>query len=241
MRQLASEGADIVDIGGESTAPGNVAVPCATELERILDTVRESAKESFISVDTYRAETAEAVLAAGAKMINDVSALRADPQLADIIGEFQAFVVLMHSKEQDHSPHASLGVKHYGDVVRETAHFLLRRAEFALSRGIAESKIILDPGMGRFLSHDSEYSWRMLEEFDRLVELVSPFPVLVAVSRKGFLPGKLAERDPISQLTGLAACVKGAGYLRTHCPGMARDFLQCWERLFKNSPPARFE
>jgi dihydropteroate synthase len=230
-RGMLAEGAAIVDIGGESTAPGSKPVSAEEELRRIDGAVRALAGECILSIDTYKAATAEACLAAGAAMINDVSALRADPRMTDVLRESGAFVVLMHSQQEGREPHAGRAERHYRDVTAEVADFLRARVDAALSGGIAERRIVLDPGMGRFVSHLPEYSWTLLAELDRLIGLVRPFPVLVGPSRKGFLGGKLAERDAVSQLAGLAAALKGAKIVRTHCPGMAREFLSAWARL----------
>ena len=230
--ELLSEGAAIVDVGGESTAPGSTSLAAEQEIARVLPVVEALAAHGFVSIDTYKSTTAEACLRMGAKMVNDVSALRFDPELRTVIREHGAWVVLMHSKEADDHPHASITEHDYENVVQETADFLKRRADYALAGGIAENRIVLDPGLGRFLSHDPKYSWEIIEKLDRLKEAVHPFPLLFASSRKGFLGGKLSERDPLSQLSALAAVLKGAWIVRTHRVSMAKEFLAAWKRMF---------
>lgn len=230
-RRLSEDGAQIIDIGGESTAPGSKAITGELEQKRILRIVEQLASEFVLSIDTYRSSTARAALERGARMINDVSALRADPDMPKVLAEYRSFVVLMHSKEADDRPHASESSRDFKDVISEVADFLSRRIDFALSHGIPEDRIIVDPGMGKFLSHDPKYSWELLSRFQELVEKLSPLPVLVATSRKGFLGGTLSERDDVSQLTALFAAEKGARIIRTHNPRQAAKFLACWKNL----------
>lgn len=223
--ELSLEGAAIIDIGGESSRPGSKSLSAEEELLRIEKIVSALAKRFTISIDTYKAKTAGRCLELGAKIINDISALRAEPELAKVIKEFNAFVILMHSKESDSHPLATKENKDYQNLIQEVAEFLLRRADFAMKAGITENKIILDPGMGGFLSPNPLYSWELLEKLELLIEKIKPFPLLLGTSRKGFLGGALKDRDPLSQLTALSASLKGASIIRTHRPKMFREFL----------------
>ena len=234
MKRLFLEGAHLVDIGGESTAPGSRKVSLEEEWRRISPCLEAALADSHttpaakgisgsISVDTYKSAIAARALQAGAVVINDVSALRADPGMAEVIAAHNAFVLLMHSKEDGAHPHASSSERHYKDVVQEIAEFLLERANFAVSRGVSEHKIILDPGMGRFVSHEPKYSWELLLRFDELCRRLEPFPVCVATSRKGFLGGELVDRDAASQITATFALNLGARVARTHCPKQLLD------------------
>lgn len=225
---LAEQGAAIIDIGGESTRPGSLPIPSEVEIQRILPVVQALAAELFISVDTYQAKTAAAVLSAGARMINDISALRADQEMRAVVREHHCYVVLMYSKESAAHPHASETKKDYEDVMQEISQFLHRQVNFALDGGIAENRIIIDPGMGKFLSHAPKYSWEVLKCLPMLREHGLHFPILVSTSRKGFLGGELKDRDPISQLTALIATLKGTALIRTHNVSMAHEYLRVW-------------
>ncbi len=221
--------ADLLDVGGEATGPTARPVTAEVELSRVLPIVERLARTRPISVDTFRSSTAAACLAAGATMINDVSALRFDPLMATVVREHGAFIVLMYSKEPGDAPHATKRAVHYTDVVREVGDFLEARVEYAIAEGISEERIVLDPGMGAFVGDDGD-SWELLSGIDRLKSRFGQLPLLVGTSRKGFLGGALHDRDPLSQLTALIAQVKGAAILRTHNPSMAKQFLATWKR-----------
>ncbi len=230
-KKLFQDGADIIDIGGEATGPGSSPVSNEEEIKRVADIITSLAREGVVSVDTYKAKTAEVALQNGAQIINDVSALRADPELAFVIKQFNSKVILMYSKEADNHPHASSSIKEYDDVVDTISFFLEERISYALQCGIPCEQIILDPGMGQFISIDGKYSWEVLKRFNELIERFSEHSFLVATSRKGFLGGTLEEREPLSQLTALHAYHKGASYIRTHNPKMMSEFLVADKQL----------
>jgi dihydropteroate synthase len=163
-------------------------------------------------------------------MVNDVSALRADPGMADVAREHGCRLVMMHAKDGP-LPHATEAPRLYADIVLEIGDFLAARVEHALGRGIRQENLVLDPGWGRFVSLDSADSWRLLEGFARLAERLAPIPLMVGVSRKGFLGVPMAERDPVSQLAALLAVARGARWVRTHEPRMMRQFLEAWRRM----------
>ncbi len=234
-REMCAEGAAIVDVGGESTAPGSRPLDAETELSRIRPVVAALASEIPLSVDTYHARTAAACLALGARIINDVSALRADPALARVVAEAGAVLMMMHAKDAP-LPHAGDRPAHYRDPVAEIADFLLRRVDVALAAGIAPERIVLDPGWGRFVSLDPAHSWELLRRFEELAERLAPFPLLVGVSQKGFLGVPMAERPPLSQLAALHALERGAALVRTHHPRMMRRFLDAAERMGRSFP-----
>lgn len=230
ITELFASGADLVDIGAESTAPGATPVPLETEWERLWPTLsgtnsHASPSLRILSIDTFKSQIAERALSLGAALINDVSALRADPEMAQTIAAHDAHVLLMHSKESGEHPHVTDSPRDYTDVVREVCEFLLTQARVATSAGIREDKILLDPGMGRFVSHDPKYSWELLRRFEDVCRALAPFPVCIATSRKGFLGGNLSDRDAVSQLTALRAVNHGARMVRTHAPDMMRAFL----------------
>lgn len=229
-RRLAAEGAALVELGAESTAPGSAALSYETELDRLLPVLDRLRGEMKLAIDTYHARTAERCLAEGAIAINDVSALRAEPDLAGVVAAAGGLLVLMHAKDAP-LPHATDRPAHYDDVVGAVAGFLLSRAELAMRAGVPAEHIILDPGAGRFLSLDPADTWRLLAGFARFIELVRPFRAMVATSRKGFFGVPMAERDPLSQLTGLVAAMRGAGLIRTHDVRMASQFVEAGRRL----------
>lgn len=234
-RRMREEGAAIVDVGGESTAPGSRPVAAAEEQRRVLPVVEVLAPAMPVSVDTYRASTAARCLERGAVMVNDVSALRADPDLARPVAEHGAALVLVYAKDAP-LPHVTDRPAVYRDIVAEIGDVLLRRVEVALAAGVREERILVDPGWGRFVSLDPEDSFRLLREMPRLVERVRPLPVVVGVSRKGFLGGGLAERDALSQLVALDATEKGASMVRTHAVRLMRRFLEVASRLGRPLP-----
>jgi len=229
--KLIEDGAHLVDIGGEATGPSSSVVDADEELRRIEPLVRSLSADVFVSIDTYKAKTARRCLELGARMINDISALRADREMVAVVRDFDCYLVLMHSKEEG-LPHVTSKAKLYDDIISEVCEFLLERIDYALQNGIRLERIIVDPGMGKFLSPDDNYSWELLRRFDELLQRNEiPCPLLVATSRKGFLGGPITARDPISQLTALSAYEKGASFIRTHNVRMARDFFAAWRRL----------
>lgn len=223
-RGMLAEGAHCLDIGGEATSPGTQPLDAAEELARIEPIVAALVGEAVLSVDTYHAATAARCLELGAGIVNDVSALRADAAMADVVREHEAVLVMMHAKDGP-LPHASDRPRVYREVVREIGDFLEERVDHALSRGIAAGRLVLDPGWGRFVSLDPADSFELLRRFDELVRRFRPIPLLVGTSRKGFLGVPMADRDPVSQLTALAAVSRGASLVRTHAPRMMRQFL----------------
>lgn len=242
---LTADGAHIVDIGGESTRPDSLPVGAEEELKRIEPAVSVLANEYFLSIDTYRARTAARCLELGAKMINDISALRADPDMGRVVSEYRAFVALMYSKESGAHPHATTGgtttgqpvtIKHGSTppklpkIVVTVADFLCRQVDYALNCGIALDRIVLDPGMGRFISNDPVDSWTLLNALDQLRQLLETrglkLPLYVGVSRKGFLGATAEERERATPGAELTAIANGAQLIRTHSPRPIRQLLE---------------
>lgn len=228
--QLKEDGAQLIDIGGEATGPGSIVVDSDEECRRLRPLLEAVAGQIFVSVDTYKSKTAAFCLSHGARMINDTSALRADEKLAEVVREFKAYLVLMYSKEQSGLPHVTKQDKTYTDIISEIADFFTERLAFATEHGILKEKIILDPGMGKYLSLQDKYSWELLKRFNELTQAFSQ-PFFIGTSRKGFLGGALEDRDALSQLTGLIAHTKGAHFIRTHNPKMAKQFFSVWADL----------
>jgi dihydropteroate synthase len=201
--RLIGEGADILDIGGESSRPGAVPVPLEEELRRVLPVIEKLASQRSvpISVDTCKAEVARECLAAGARIINDITALTGDPGMAAMISASRAGVILMHMQG---APATMQNHPHYEDVVGEISLFFEKRLHALTDLGIAQDQIVLDPGIGfgKAVEHNLEILAR-LEEFQRLGR-----PVCIGVSRKGFI-GKVLDR-PIDQR--LAGSLAAAGF-----------------------------
>src|SRR5215213_6040207 len=210
-RELASQGADIVDVGGESTRPGAKEVPADEELARTEPVVAALASDGIpVSIDTSKTHVAEAAIAAGAAMVNDVTALRADPGLAGLCADRGCEVVLMHMLG---TPRTMQDAPEYDDVVDDVRAFLAERVQAAVDSGIAEERIWVDPGIGfgKTVEHN-------LELLRRLGELGRP--MAVGTSRKSFL-GRLTGREVTERLGGtiagnVRALRAGAGALRVH-------------------------
>jgi dihydropteroate synthase len=209
-------GADILELGGESTGPHSPDVSLTQELDRVIPAVlllRKQFPNTWITVDTYKSGVAREALAAGADIINDVTSGRADEAMFSVIADAHAPVVLMYAK--DNSPRTTTMPVRYDDVVQTVKDFLVNRSELARQSGI--SKIILDPGLGHFVSSDPSYSWEILT---RLAELCAIGPVLVSPSRKSFLAGPSAlpasERLPATIAANCLAALGGAAFIRTH-------------------------
>ena len=226
--------ADIIDVGGEATGPGSAAVPVDVELARVIPLVEQLAPIRPVSVDTYKSSVARRSLECGAAMINDISALRADPEMVWVLRDFRSPVIIMYSKERTGLPHVSGIDRKYKNIVLEIGDFLAERIDFALDSGMRADQLVLDPGMGAFLSLRPEVSWELLARFSELTARFIGFPVLIGTSRKGFLGGPLENRDPLSQLTSLIAVTRGAALVRTHHPAQMKDFLEAYK---KSLPP----
>lgn len=230
-RALREAGAHVIELGAESTGPGSLPIAAEDEQRRLLPVLEQLANEMVIGIDTYRSSTAALALKRGAKVINDVSALRADPEMAATLASANAFAIIMHSKEEADHPHVSKSERYYVDVVAEVSAFCWAQVAQAQNVGLSLDRIAVDSGMGKFLSHDQCYSWELLARFAEFVENMAPLPTMAAVSRKGFLGGTLADRDLISQLVALELVRRGARFVRTHDVAMMRAFLDAERRI----------
>jgi len=228
-RRLAAEGADLLDVGGESTRPGAEAVSAEEELRRVGPVVETLAgADHRVSIDTSKLAVAERALGAGASMVNDVTALRAEPELAALCADRACEVVLMHMLG---TPRTMQENPAYEDVVDDVKSFLAERMEFAMSQGISEQRIWLDPGIGfgKTVEHN-------LELLRRLGELgVLGRPLCVGTSRKSFI-GKITGRPVDERLGGtIASCVlahvNGAEMLRVHDVGPVREAITAVEAI----------
>jgi dihydropteroate synthase len=214
-RRMKEEGAAIVDVGGESTRPGSKAVTVEEELRRVRPVLDELAGEVPVSIDTAKSAIARVALELGAEMLNDVTALRGDPDIADIVAESAAYVCLMHMQGE---PRTMQLEPRYDDVVSEVAAFLEERLRFAVDAGIPEDRICLDPGIG--FGKTVAQNFELVRRLDEIAALGRP--VLVGFSHKSSLGRLLGDPEattgPLS--ASLAAAVtayeRGATILRVH-------------------------
>ena len=224
-RDFLASGADILDVGGESTRPGSAPVSADEELERVIPIIRaihENFPEAILSIDTYKAQVAEEAIKAGAHMINDVWGLRADDGLALIAAKYKTPVILMHNRSNPASVevrekfgNAYVGAQ-YENLIEEVKHELMKSVVIAQNAGIAESHIVLDPGVGFGKTRENN-----LELIDRLGEIREMgYPILLGTSRKSFI-GFTLDLPADQRVEGTAATVavgiaRGADIIRVH-------------------------
>jgi dihydropteroate synthase len=210
-RRMIDEGAALVDLGGESTRPGSDGVSLDEELRRLLPVVEAVAGELPVSIDTTKAEVARRALELGAVLVNDVTAFRADPAIADVAAEHGSYVCLMHMQGE---PRTMQVDPRYDDVVSTVASFLEERLAFAVAHGVREENVCLDPGIG--FGKTLEHNLELLRRLDEIAALGRP--VLVGVSRKSSLRKLVGEGDLLgaSVAAAVAAFERGASILRVH-------------------------
>ena len=215
-RRMVAEGAALVDVGGESTRPGSDGVSVDEELRRVVPVLEGlAAADVPVSIDTAKAEVARRAIELGAELVNDVSALRADPDLAGVVADAGAYLCLMHMQGE---PRTMQLDPRYDDVASEVAAFLEERLAFAVSQGIAEERICLDPGIG--FGKTAQHNFELVRRLDVLLALGRP--VLIGFSRKsslGRVTGDLdAKTGPLSASVAAAvsAYERGASILRVH-------------------------
>jgi dihydropteroate synthase len=210
-RRMRDEGAAIVDVGGESTRPGSDGVTLDEELRRVLPVLERLHGEVPVSIDTAKAEVARRALELGAELVNDVTALRGDPDLAGVVADGGAYVCLMHMQGE---PRTMQRDPQYDDVVSDVASFLEERLRAAVDAGIPEERICLDPGIGfgKTVAHNLE----LIRRLDVLVALGRP--VLIGISRKSTLRKLTGSDDLVAASVGaaVAAFERGATILRVH-------------------------
>lgn len=212
--EMEKEGADIIDIGGESTGPNSAHVSLEEEIKRVIPIfkiIRQNTKLP-ISIDTYKAKIAELALNEGADIINDVTALRSDQKIAKIAARHKCPIILMYSK--DKTPRTTIKNIHYKDVITTIKNFLQKQIKLAKKAGILEENIIIDPGMGAFVSSIPKYSFEIISRLKELTKL--GYPILLGASRKSFLGGTMQERNIKGQIISAIAYLNGASIIRTH-------------------------
>jgi dihydropteroate synthase len=232
-RRLIADGADILDVGGESTRPGAAPVSQDEELDRVIPLIRAIRAESAIpiSVDTMKPAVARAAVAAGATMWNDITALRHAPESIAVAAELGCEVVLTHMQGE---PGTMQAEPHYDDVAGEVAAFLAARAEAAMAAGVARARIWLDPGVG-FGKHMIRHNLPLLAGLDRIVAL--GFPVLLGVSRKSFIGAVAGGDAPADQRLGgsiagaLAGAAAGVAAVRVHDVRETVQALRVWTAI----------
>lgn len=232
-QHLFTDGADLVDVGGESTRPGADAVPAKVEIERIVPVIAGLVSAGIpVSVDTSKPEVAAAALAEGALVVNDITAC-GHPDMAGLVAQTGCGLILMHMQG---TPKTMQAGPSYGDVALEVRDFLLERAAAAESEGVERSHICVDPGIG--FGKNQLHNLQLLARLDVLV--ATGYPVLVGTSRKSFL-GKIldepdpAERDVATAATVAIAATRGAAVVRVHNVAMARQAVLIADAIVRSS------
>jgi len=216
--KLIAEGADMLDVGGESTRPGSAFISEVEELQRVLPIIKMLAAETSvpISVDTTKSAVARAALEAGAEIINDISALRFDPAIADEVAKAKAGLVLMHSRG---TPKTMQQLPPVADIAGEVIGGLRESIAIAQQRGVASESIAIDPGIG--FGKTAEQNVELIAKLDQLAVAFATFPIMIGTSRKSFI-GKLLDNAPADQrlhgtIASIAASVlRGAHIVRVH-------------------------
>src|SRR5215211_7723296 len=229
---MVEEGADMLDVGGESTRPGSHPVSQEEEIRRVVPVLKRilsTRPEAVISIDTYRSGTATAALEAGASLVNDVTALRGDPRMASVIQEAACPVILMHMQGE---PKTMQKEPHYEDVVGEVRDFLAERAEYAVTAGVRSENVIVDPGIG--FGKNLEHNLALLRNLDAVVDL--GFPVLIGASRKTFIGRITGVQEARDRVFGTVAATvlayqQGATYFRVHDVRANREALAVAEAV----------
>lgn len=238
-KKMIDEGADCLDIGGESSGPDSSSVSINDELSKVIPLIKAIRKESniWISVDTCKAEVARQALEEGADSINDVTAMRFDSKMSEVISKYNVPIVLMYSKEK--TPRTSKKRIEYEDVVRTIKNFFNERLKFAESKGINKKKIILDPGMGFFISGKKKYSFKVINRISEFHEF--GIPLLLGPSKKSFLSnvtrGKILnfeERDIPCTVVSSFALWQGVSILRYHEVNQGRHLIDTIELMKRN-------
>lgn len=215
--RMVDAGADLIDIGGESTRPGALPLAASEEQARVLPVIEELASRIGVplSIDTYKAVTADAALAAGATLVNDVSGLRYEPSLGEVVARRDAAIILMHTRGRSHNMYEQAS---YVDVVGEVLDEVRESIAFATAAGIAADRIIVDPGLG--FAKQAAHSYEVLARLDEFSELRRP--ILAGPSRKSFLTKSLGkqvppgDRDWATAAAVTAAVLAGAHIVRVH-------------------------
>lgn len=237
--RMEEQGADWIDIGGESSGPGTADVSLEEELDRVIPIIAGIRKRSevWISVDTWKSEVAKQSILAGADVINDVTALRKDPALAQVIAEEKVPLVLMYSK--DSKTRTTVKETSYTDVMISIKEFFKERILWSQLQGIASKQLILDPGMGFFVSGNPRYSFQILRRLQELQEW--GYPLFVGTSRKSFLAQvsknqflEVHQRELPSMITSSIAVWEGASFVRVHDVAQGKQMMDTMWKLISS-------
>jgi dihydropteroate synthase len=234
--RMLEEGADILDVGGESTRPGATPVPGDEEMRRVLPVVKHLAdRGAVVSIDTYKASVAREAIAHGALIVNDVHGLRRDPELASVVAEARVAVVLMHNRGASSDMYRAAV---YGDAAREVSQELAAAAEAAVSAGVTRDALIVDPGIG--FAKRAVHSYEVIARLDELRALDRP--ILSGPSRKSFLDEALGARAADDREWGTAAAVaasvlSGAHIVRVHDVEHMADVVRVADRILRAARP----
>jgi dihydropteroate synthase len=234
-RELAAQGAAILDVGGESTRPGADPVPEAEELRRTIPVIEALGGAAQLSIDTSKVVVAEAALDAGASYVNDVTAFRADPSIAGLVADRGVECCLMHMLGE---PQTMQDDPRYDDVVDDVRAFLAERAAFAVGEGIREDRIAVDPGIG--FGKTLEHNLELLRRLDEIAAL--GFELVIGTSRKSFLGRLTGRKDPHDRVaatlaTTVLALERGATVFRVHDVGQTVDALKVAAATLRRDGP----
>lgn len=228
--KMVADGASVIDVGAESTRPGAGRIDADQEISRLTPVVRELVATGIqVSVDTMRAETAQAMTRLGVPIINDVSGGLADPDMFGVVAQSEVDYVLMHWR--GHSDQMD-SLAHYEEVVSEVITEISERIDAAQAAGIDLSRLWVDPGLG--FAKNVEHNWELCRQIDQIVTM--GFPVLVGASRKRFLGALLPEghhpkeRDGVSVALSVSLAASGVSAFRVHEPRLHREGLEVWSR-----------
>lgn len=230
--QMIEEGADIIDVGGESSRPGSLPVDAETEMSRVMPVIEalKSKTDTLISIDTQKSAVAEAALQAGAHIINDISALESDKRMPETARRYKAGVILMHKKGE---PRDMQKNPRYEDVVAEAGAYLQERIDFLSAQGIAPETLAIDPGVG--FGKTTDHNVKLIANIEKLEECGRP--VVIGLSRKRFLgqiTGRAVNERLASSLGALAFCLlHGASVLRVHDVRESRDVFSILKTILR--------
>jgi len=237
--RMVEEGADIIDVGGESTRPGSTSISLKEEIERVLPVVKGLLKEIDVpvSIDTYKSDVAEICLKEGVHIVNDISGLRFDDRMVDVVIKYDVPVIIMHIKG---TPKDMQINPHYDNFLEELKTYFKNRIEFAVSRGVSREKIIIDPGIGFGKRLQDNFS--ILQNIRFFKEL--GYPVLIGASRKSFI-GKTINEDINNRLEGSLAsasiaCYNGVNIVRVHDVKETKRALKIVESIKKQKEYGTF-
>lgn len=246
-RRLLDDGADVLDVGGESTRPGATRPLVAEELARVVPVIEALAQDAVVSVDTMRAEVAEAAIAAGARIVNDVSGGLADPAILDVVAAAGVTYVAMHWRGHADTMQSQASYDATGGVVETVRAELEQRVAAARAAGIADDRLVLDPGLG--FAKTADHNWQLVAGLDRIASL--GLPLLVGASRKTFLgrlladeqgtPRPVDDREAASTALTVLLAQQGVWCVRVHDVRASHDALRVLQRLTDAQTDAQTE